>query len=604
MTEYIQEVIKPFQKLKDDQKDALAAKIKGWNEDFNKKRQPQIDTALQIQKHLHLNTEARNDKEKWKTNLRENKLYTTADTMKSIMWREIWSNENQMFDTAPMDKNAEETYKQQKAAVVKSLKEMKASTQFDNATDYWMVWGDFLYLTDWKHKEKTVKRVKDKSKGLQDTSLPVYDNANLTAINPMFFVWDVTSYKIGDSDSWDSCIKIYKRFETLEAIKNNKVYTLTKEQEEELKTTTDSEPPTKETEDTLRTKEKYGENYEVLMLHGDFTFDGVHYKNVMAEVIAGKYLIRFEENPIFINPFVWGATEIDSDTLRGIAPLKCILNLVETKEEIVNDVIDGEKLNLRPPTYVDKNALEDKEPDIIYSPGKKIGLTPGYNGLLPTPITFKTQGLFEVVGYINNATSDTSSVNANTMGNSESGKKLATDLQLAQQGTNSRTALKLDKIYQINIQVIKNIAELLAMFKTEPENIIQIDKGVRTTIEITAAVRQANYDYIYEDRNALLDRRAKFQEIAPIIKDAAQDQEFRQMFDWREVFTTAFEMTGFDNPDKFFLKENDMTFQMTQELKKLPEEMQNQISMSVLQMIGSMYATNNNSGINQETPPA
>lgn len=604
MTEYIQEVIKPFQKLEDDQKDALAAKIKGWNEDFNKKRQPQIDTALQIQKHLHLNREARNDKEKWKTNLKENKLYTTADTMKSIMWREIWSNENQMFDTAPMDKNAEETYKQQKAAVVKALKEMKASIQFDAATDYWMVWGDFLYLTDWKHKEKTVKRVKEKSKGLQDTSLPIYDNANLTAINPMFFVWDVTNYKIGDSDSWDSCIKIYKRFETLENIKKNKVYTLTAEQEEELKTTTDSEPPAKESEDNLRRKEKYGENYEVLMLHGDFTFDGVHYKNVMAEVIAGKYLIRFEENPIFINPFVWGATERDSDTLRGIAPLKCILNLVETKEEIINDVIDGEKLNLRPPVYVDRNSLEDKDIDIIYSPGKKVGLTPGYNGILPTPITFKTQGLFEAVGYINNATSDASSVNANTMGNSESGKKLATDLQLAQQGTNSRTALKLDKIYQVNIQVIKNIAELLAMFKTESENIIQIDKGVRTTIEITAAVRQANYDYIYEDRNALLDRRSKFQEIFSIFKEVAKDQELRSMVDWREVLTTGVEMTGFDNPDKFFIKENDATFQMTQELKKLPEEMQNQISMSVLQMIGSMYANNNNSINSQEASPA
>lgn len=604
MTEYIEEKIKPFKSLKSDQKGELASKIKSWYKDFNDKREAQVDTALKIQKHLYLNRDARNTKDKWKTNLKENKLYTTADTMKAVMWKEIWSNESQMFDVAPVDKEAENTFEMQKQAIVKALKEMKAGIQYDNATNYWMEFGDLIFLTDWKHKEKTVKRVRDKSKGLQDVKLPVYDNANITAINPMFFVWDVTNYKIGDDDSWGSCIKIYKRFETLENIKNNKIYTLTKEQEEELKSSDHSKIPEKKDDNDLRTVEEYGDNYEVLMLHGDFVFNGEHYKNVVAEVLAGKYLIRFEENPIFINPFVWGATEIDPSTLRGISPLKCILNLVETKEDIVNDVIDGEKLNLRPPTYVDRNSLEDKDEDIVYSPGKKIPLQAGYNGMLPTPISVKTQGLYEVVGYINNATSDASSINANTMGNTESGKKLATDLQLAQQGTNSRTALKLDKIYQVNIQVIKNIAELLAMFKTEPEYIIQNEKGVRTAIEINNAVRQANYEYIYEDRNALLDRRSKSQELFQIFMNVGKDQEMRQMIDWREVITTGIEMTGFDNPEKFFKKDNDFVTKMTEEIKKLPEEMQQQISMSVLQTIGGMYANPINSQYSQVQPQA
>lgn len=604
MTEFIEEKMKPFQKLSKDERDELAGKIASWNEDFNKKRTSQIDTALRIQKHLYLNTSDRNSKEEWKTNLKENKLYTTADTMKAIMWKEIWSNESQMFNVNPLDKNAEDKFDKQKQAIVKALKEMKAGSQYDCATDYWFCWGDFIFLTDWKHKEKTVKRY-DKVKGLENVSLPVYDNANLKAINPMFFAWDVTSYDVGDDDSWDKCIKIYKRFETLEDIKSNKIYTLTKEQEEELKNSNETEIPSKQTEDQQRNAVKYGDGYEVLMLHGDIMFDGVHYKNVVAEVLAGKYLIRFEENPLFINPFIWGAVEIDPDTLRGISPLKYILNMVETKEELVNKGIDGEKLNLNPPRIMDENALKEKDENIKLEPGKKIYLSADYSGKPSEPMTFDTSGIFNVVGYIANATSDASSVNANTMGNTESGKKLATDLQLAQQGTNSRTALKLDKIYQINIKVIKNIAELLAMFKQDSEYIIQKDKGQRIQIEIDNAVRSANYDYVYEDRNALIDRRSKFQEIFQIFLNVGKDQELKQMIDWREAITTAVEMTGFDNPDKFFKEESPAVSQMFNVIKQLPEEMQNQISMMVMQTIGGMNNVNGtNNAINQAIPQA
>lgn len=30
--------------------------------------------------------------DKWKSSIKENKLYTTWDSLKSVMWKEIWSN--------------------------------------------------------------------------------------------------------------------------------------------------------------------------------------------------------------------------------------------------------------------------------------------------------------------------------------------------------------------------------------------------------------------------------------------------------------------------------------------------------------------------------
>lgn len=590
MTEYKQEEIKPFQKLSNDKRDDLAAKISKWWEDFNNKRLPQIDTALQLQEHLFLRQKPRNKTAKWKANLKENKIYTVADTMKSIMFKEVWSNESQMFDINPMDKGAEGKYKLQKEAIVKALKDMKSGKQYDLVIDYWLQYGDFIFLTDWKHLEKTVKR-KGTTTAYIDRPIPTYDNANITAINPMFFAFDVTNYKYGDDDSWNSCIKIYKRFESLESIKSNKVYTLTTEQELDL-TTENTKIDVKKEDNQLRQDKKYGDSHEVLYMHGDLKYNGVTYKNVIAEVLAGKYLIRFEENPIFINPFVFDVTELDPLTGRGISPLKCILNMAEAKEELLNLSIDLAQLNANPPAIMDKNSIEDKDTNTELEPGKKVGLTPGYEGKLPIPMKFDSQGIFDAVSYISNAMSDTSSINANVMGNVESGKKLATDLHLAQQGTNSRTALKLDKIYQINLKVIKNVAELLAMFKDGSEQILINDMGNRTVMTIDNAVREANYDYVYEDRNSLIDRRAKYQEVFALFSKIGEDPELKQLIDWREVITTGVEMTGFDNPDKFFKTENPVVSQMQNLLKKLPEDMQVQISQMVLASLQQMGGNN------------
>ena len=132
-----------------------------------------------------------------------------------------------------------------------------------------------------------------------------------------------------------------------------------------------------------------------------------------------------------------------------------------------------------------------------------------YNGQMPSQMKFDGSGIGDMISVIANDISDTSAVNANVMGNIEQGKRTATEMQLASNGANSRVAMKLDKIYQINLKVIENVAELLAMFKNEPEILFIDDKGKRVEVEITNAIRQGQYAYVYEDRNALIDRSIK-----------------------------------------------------------------------------------------------
>lgn len=371
MSEITVEKEESFKKLNKDDNEELASIISKWWTKWHQNRESQLDTAQRIQKLISLNQEDRNKKKKWKSNIKENKVYTTWDSMKSGMWKEIWSNEAQMFDVVAVSKEFEEAAQLQKEALCNSLKKMNAGAQYDIAVDNWGIYGDFIFKTDWKKHIKKVKRF-NQFRGFEEIQLPLYENTNIEAINPMFFVWDVTKYKLGKKETWDSCPKIFKRFETIENIKNNPQYKLTKEQIEDLDDEKTSSPVDCESDRQLAGLCKYGEMLEVLYFHGDLKFNGVRYKNVVIEVLARKYIIRFEQNPIYINPFIVGFTEIDPYTKRGISPLKSILDMAEVKEEKINQASDIATLNANPPHWVSDAFLKEKYKGgvIEYEPGK------------------------------------------------------------------------------------------------------------------------------------------------------------------------------------------------------------------------------------------
>ena len=574
-----------FKKLSKDDRDELAKKISDWWGEFHGKRETQLKTAREIEKQIFLNQADRNANKKWKSNIKENKLYTTWDSMKSSMWKEIWSNEEQMFDVQGTSKEYEEMAETQKQAMVHALKRMEAGTQFDKAADYWAVYGDFVYKTDWKSRKKKVKRF-DPYQGYVEQELPLEENANIEAINPMFFNFDTTKYKYGDKASWDSCPKIFKRFASIEEIKANPMYKLTKEQELDLDISEETKTTSKESDNTLATMKKYGELYEVLFLHGDIKFNNVLYKNVVAEVLAGKYLIFFDENPVYINPFIWDCTMLDPETGRGISPLKSILEMSNGKEELLNKACDIAELNANPCHWVSDTFLKEKYKNgtVDYEPGKVLEYENSYQGGFPQAVKFDASGIAEIIGVLANNISDTSAVNANIMGNIEQGKRTATEMQLANNGSNSRIAMKLDKIYQINLRIIENVAELLAMFKNEPETLLVKEKGQRVAVEITNAIRQGSYYYVYEDRNALIDRRAKVQEAFNMFNAAGNNEVLFQRIDWVEVLKTGLESVGFDNADKFFTEPSEID-QVAEFVKQLPPGYQQAIMQNITPML-------------------
>lgn len=612
--EIANETIENLENLSDERKSELAKDIAGkfklWDDD----RSEQIDTARSIMDEVYLH-QGRKKQEKdleWKSDVKLNALYNIKRTRKAQLWSEMWSNSEQMFDVKGTNEQTEETAKQQKAAIVDSLNKMEVQRQYDKVADDLFDIGEMIFKTDWEQRKKVVKRQRKDvgfvvmnvlrnamgsgytmSEKMQDVEIPYYENARVEEISPFMFVFDHSKYIQGDKKRWDSLWKIYKRFDTFENIRNNKVYDITPEIIERFENK-ESQEKTAENKELveLRDKNEFGGQLAILYCHGDFKINGKLYKNYIAEVLAGEYLIRFEENPLFINPFIYCALEIDPLTKRGISPLKCALSLAREQERLANTAIDIQKLRANPPVWAPEGLFDEdntnKDGSVPIAPGKVLEFKNDFSGQLPTPVTLSGEGINDLISFSEQKISDLTSVSNFMYGNVTDTKRTATELSLVDKGASAQTSKELDIINQdLTIPMIENVAELLAMFKDGTDYVYTKEQGKDIEYQITNAIRQAQYEYVYEDRNAIENRKQKFDQVFSMMQAAGQNAQLFNMFDWKETYTTGFEMLGFDNPDKFFADETPAD-KFAQEIKQIPPELQQQAVGMLQQYLGQM----------------
>lgn len=613
--EIVNETIENLENLSDERKSQLAKDIAGkfklWDDD----RSEQIDTSRSIMDEVYLHQGHKKEKEKeleWKSDVKLNALYNIKRTRKAQLWSEMWSNSEQMFDVKGTNEQTEETAKQQKAAIVDSLNKMEVQRQYDKVADDLFDIGEMIFKTDWEQRKKVVKRQRKDvgfivmnvlrnamgsgytmSEKMQDVEIPYYENARVEEISPFMFVFDHSKYIQGDKKRWDSLWKIYKRFDTFENIRNNKVYDITPEIIERFE---NKEPQEKTAENKelveLRDKNEFGGQLAILYCHGDFKINGKLYKNYIAEVLAGEYLIRFEENPLFINPFIYCALEIDPLTKRGISPLKCALSLAREQERLANTAMDIQKLRANPPVWAPEGLFDEnntnKDGSVPIAPGKVLEFKNDFSGQLPTPVTLSGEGINDLISYSEQKISDLTSVSNFMYGNVTDTKRTATELSLVDKGASAQTSKELDIINQdLTIPMIENVAELLAMFKDGVDYVYTKEQGRDIEYQITNAIRQAQYEYVYEDRNAIENRKQKFDQVFSMMQAAGQNAQLFNMFDWKETYTTGFEMLGFDNPDKFFADDTPAD-KFAQEIKQIPPELQGQAVGMLQQYLGQM----------------
>lgn len=629
--ERIKEEILQKKGLTDEQKTAFAndisSKFSQWDDD----RQAQVADARMIMDEVYMHypfASKQDEEDAWKANIKLNKLRSIKQAKKAAMWREIWSNPSQMFNVRGTDEKTEQNAQLQKTAIVDSLEKMKIGKTFDDGIENLLDIGELVFITDWEERTKVIKR-RSKDGFIIETlkrflklpgqvnnklfELPYYENARVKSISPFMFVFDHNYYDYVSKKSWDSCIKIYKRFEAYENIVNNKDYELSQEAREYIKgacSNTKLSEGNKAAVD-LREENVYGQKVEVLYCHGDFKIDGELYKNYIAEIVAGKYVVRFEENPLFINPFIWCAIEIDPLTGRGIPQLKSAYYLAKEQEKMSNAAIDMQQLALNPPTWVDETFVDKSKNVIKIAPGKLFKYKNGWSGNFPKVIELGySNNLFTFIDSIDQTISDVTNVNSNMFGNVTATKRTATELSLVDKGATATIAKELDIISEnATIPMIENVAELLAMFKFGEEKIFVKEKGLNVVKIITDEIRQAQYNYIYDDRNAINDQKSRFNEVFQLLKSVAQDPELHGLIDWKTSIKKAIEMTGFDNPDMFFVPETPLA-KVFGELKTLPEEVQNRFAgiissqiQQVMQFSGQYQNTSGQETVQQNVFP-
>lgn len=610
--EIVSEVIEKLEDLAEDKRNELAAKIAGKFSTWDTDRNPQIETARDIMQEVYLSQPRKRyeGELEWKSDVKLNALYNIKRTRKAQLWSEMWSNSEQMFDVQGTNEETEQMAKYQKSAIVDALNKMEIQRQYDKVADDLFDIGEMIFKTDWEQRKKVVKRQRKDvgfvlmnvfrsamgagytvNEKMQDIEIPYYENARVEEVSPFMFVFDHTKFKLGDKKAWDSLWKIYKRFDTLDNIKANKVYHITQEMIDNLENVSQGDSEKKELID-MRDIDEYGGQLSVLYCHGDFKIGGKVYKNYIAEVLGGKYLIRFEENPLFINPFIFCALEYDPSTKRGISPLKCALSLAYEQERLTNTAMDVQKLKANPPCWANEklyNSMNtNKDGTIPLAPGKVLKYKDDYTGTLPSRVDVSGEGINDLLALSDQKISDLTSVSNFMYGNVTDTKRTATELSLVDKGASAQTSKELDIINQdLTIPMIQNVAELLAMFKDGTDYVYTKEQGKDIQYTITNAIRQGQYNYVYEDRNAIENRKQKFDQALQLMQAAAQNPELFQMFDWKETFTTAFEMLGFDNPDKFFADETPAD-QFAQQLKQIPPELQEQAVGQLQQYFNNM----------------
>lgn len=595
------EVLDVQKDLSKDAKDKLAADLAGKWSKWDDDRNDQITTAEKIMAEVYLHQPRNKHPEglEWKSDVKLSALFNIKRTKKSMLWQALWAKPEQMFDVRGTNDETEQNAKAQKAAIVESLNKMRIEKQMDKAVDNLYDTGEMIFKVDWEQRKKVVKRQRKDvgfvlmnmfrkfgggfgmSENMQDIELPYYENARVEAVNPLMFVFDHNKYKLGDLAAWDSLIKIYKRFDTLENIKNNGVYNITKEMIAELEDESDKGAENKELID-LRDEDRYGGMYSVLFCHGDFKIDGKIYKNYIAEVLAGRYLIRFEENPMYINPFTMPcALSIDPLNKRGISDLKAAFDVLKAQERLTNTAFDVQQLKANPPAYANEDLFDETNTDkngcVILAPGKITKVKNGYDGGLPQPYTISGEGVGDLISLCKQTISDLTSTSNFMFGNTTDTKRTATELSLIDKGANSQYSKEMDIINQDAIMpIVEKVAELLAMFKDGTDYVYYQEKGKDIQYRITNEIRQAQYEYFYEDRNALENRKQKLEQLYQVFVGAANLPELQAQIDWKEVLVTYIEGLGWDNTDKFF-KDESPAAQFSDQLAQLPDDVQGEV---------------------------
>ncbi len=533
-------------------------------------------------------TDSTDKNENWKSKVRMCKCFMFYQTLKAFIWRNIYSNINNMFDVSGENHESDNNSNKQKAVLVDILEKMDFQKTCDTVIDNALLYGELISYTAWKKKTEEYRRPIEFFRNLFSSNIQklasimqaikqgknfwvdsrvVFDNPYIYPVCPEDLVFDSSL-----TDDWDSCPKIYRTFKTPDSIINNKFYSIDKETAENISKLlkNNNSNNISNSRKSLKSEVVNGSTVEVLEHWGDFKLStGEVLHNWHVVVVARKYLILFKKNIGVINPFTYGAFITDPVTKRGISPIYSVLSLAKTQEEFLNKTINMQYLSENPPLLAPEGFFDDDEialyPGKIIEYGDNLTSTDAFKQL-----SFDTKIFLNDIEFVDSLMCEVSGIFPSMIGTQENISKTATEINTKTQGQLTRLSMMLDIISQyFIIPAIKNIASLSANFKMGREIVFVNKDNMSEEIVIDDSVRQSEYKYTYADRNVLND---KYNNADMIVQSVEKFSSLIPL-NVQEIFLWYFEQKGVENPERFLSQETQVqqdvqTQQGTQELQE------------------------------------
>lgn len=483
----------------------------------------------------------------WNCKIQLPEIYELAQTLKSHLVQNLYSHPEAMFDVSGSTFESQKFANKQKAMLVNTFEQMKIGDEMEKIIDSVVETGEVTLFVGWETKTKQIRRaltLKEQLENETDVAFKVenkviYDNAKIRFINYEDFVFDSNG-----TDNWDSCPKIYRTYQTYDEIKSNPSNNKLNQEKLEL------------LKGVVANKNKQKDNYsipkiEVLEYWGDIELPtGEILKNQLISVAGRSVIIRFEDNPFVINPFIHANIIENPTTGRGISPLRVALILNNISSTILNKQLDALALMMNPPYLAPKGCFKGSQ-DV--SPGKVIEYDSSLMTSVPTPLSFdKAMTGWDFLSFFKTTTESATGIFKNMAGNIQSQERTATEINYSVNGQEARLNMILEAINRkVIVPMVEKTAELISNFKIGSENILVNDKGKKVFVEIDDDVRNSDYVYRYGDRKASFERKSKIKELFDVLQSFLQIGEVSERINWLECFKFALEQYGIENSNNF-----------------------------------------------------
>ncbi len=491
----------------------------------------------------------------WDCNVQLPDIYELAQTLKSHIVQNLYSHPDGMFDVEGTDDITRKYAARQKAMLVNTFESMKIEDIMERIIDSVVETGEVTLFVGWENRIKKIRRLltpeEQAELGIRENFIiedkVIYDNAKVKFINYEDFVFDST-----DSENWDSCTKIYRTYLSLDEIKSNLSNNYLNAEKLAILKGVVAKRNNKE-----RNKNESGNNkIEILEYWGNIELpDGEVLKNKLLVVAGRSIIIRFEDNPFVINPFIHANIIECPSTGRGISPLRVALILNNISSTILNKQLDALSLMMNPPYLAPKGCFRGEQ---IIKPGKIVEYDASLMTSPPITISFdKAMQGWDFLNYFKNTQESATGIFKNMSGNIQTAERTATEINYSVNGQEARLNMILEAINRkVIVPMVEKTAEIISNFKLGKEFILTKHNGIETVIEIDDTIRKSNYVYRYGDRKATFERKARLKELFGVIQAFAKVDEIAKQIDWIECFKFVIEQYGVENTNHFLKTDN------------------------------------------------